>query len=369
MNKYQTYTLTGRILALDSFPSHRELIISCLQKSEIIWEKFVKLADYHLVLQTLYPKIRGHELEKYFPEEVLEHLKHIFDLTSSRNQEIIKQVENLTSVLHKSGIPPLYMKGVGNILDGLYRYPGERILHDIDILVPEPEFIKAANLLLADGYQSNYSFNSHPDNVERHYPILYKPGEPVYVELHRMPVGNSYIGIFNTEMVFKSAKKPGFSENCLVMSDEHKIIHNFIHAQLDHKASIYARDLARNLYDLLLLSGRADPERVFSDFGHYRRTASGYLDIAYDTFGNYPDERNLPALFLHTYRFRYQLNIKSRFAGTISYLLIRIFLGWVVKPFKAITNRKIRRQLIDDLGNPEWYRKQKRYYGKILGIR
>jgi hypothetical protein len=369
MNKYQIYSLLGKILALDATPSHRELIIPDLQREDIIWERFVALADHHLILQSLYPKIRDHELSEYFPREVFEHLKYIFELTTARNLEVIGQAEKLTAALRKESITPLFMKGVGNILDGLYKYPGERILHDIDILVPEKNFEDAAGILIKDGYRSDYKYNPALINRTRHYPILYKPGEPVYAELHRMPVGERFERFFNTGIVLGSAKHPAAYPDCLVMSDEHNIIHNFIHAQLDHQARIYAREFIRNLYDLLLLSGRTDPEVVLADFGHFRRASSGYLDIAYDTFDIIPAKRKLPGFFLHFYRFRYKLNMRSRFVGVASLFFTRVFLGYFVNPIMAITDRELRIKLMNKLVDPEWYKRQGRYYRRVLGIR
>lgn len=368
MNNYLTYSILGKILALDIIPTHRNQIIRELEKDDISWERFVAMADHHLVLQALYPKIRDHNLEEYFPEELLEHLEYIFDLATTRNIEIIKQVERLTHVLLKEGIIPLYMKGVGNILDSLYKYHGERILHDIDILVSEDTFEEAAEVLIRDGYQSNFEYDPLKKTLIKHYPFLFKHGEPVYVELHRMPVGSRYEKFFNTGMAFAFAKHPVDGPDYFVMSDEHKIIHNFMHAQVDHRARIYAREFMRNLYDMLLLSGRKDIEDVMADFGHFKRTSSGYQDITYLTFGIIPAQRKIPGLFLHSYRFRYYLNLRYRFVGVASLFLIRVFLGYIVKPLQASTDRELRRKIISQLHSPEWYKKQGRYYGKVFGI-
>lgn len=369
MNKFQLYTLTGKILALDQLPGQRDQVIREIREENIQWEKLVSIADHHLVLQAIYPKIRDHKLEEYFPEVILEHLKYIFDLTTSRNLDVIKQVENLTAVLSKEGITPLYMKGVGNILDGLYKYPGERILHDIDFLVPEEKLLEAAEILQKDGYQSNYKWKPEFMKQNRHYPILFKPGEPVYAELHWKAVNKIHEKDFTSELIFRNAKKPAKYPECLVMSDEHKIIHNFMHAEVASHSRIYAREFMRNLYDMFLLSERKDPEVVLADFGHYRRTAAGYLDITYDAFGVIPSKRILPKAFLHTFKYRYRLNLRSRFFGSLSLFVLRIFMGYILNPFKAITNKELRTQLITKIKDPKWYGKQFAYYKRVLGIK
>jgi len=375
MNKYQIYSLLGRILALDTVPAHREDIIQTIQKVRIPWEKMMAMADHHLILQALYPKIQDHSLQEHFPEEFLNHLKNIFDLNTSRNLEIINQSERISKVLVNERIKPLFMKGVGNILDGVYTYPGERILHDIDILVSKEKFEDAAEILIKDGYRSNYSYKPRPKSPGKHYPILYKPGEPIYVELHLMPSSHRYDKYFNTDIILKAGRVPPDYLNCLVMSDEHKIIHNFIHAQLDHGARFYGWEFIRNLYDLLLLSRRQDPESVFSEFGHFKRTSSGYLDITYDTFGITPNQRQTPRLFLHTYRFRYYLNLRYWLVRMTSKLVAQIiifskllFLGFIVRPVQAINNKAIRIRLLNHISNPQWYRKQIWNYMNIFGF-
>jgi hypothetical protein len=369
MNKYQTYLLLGKILSLDIIPSHREQIIKDLQLEEIQWQRFVSLADQHLILQSLYPKIRDHNLLEYFPEELTEHLKYIFDLTTQRNLEVIHQTEKLTKVLTNAGITPLYLKGVGNILDGLYKYPGERILHDIDFLVKEEDFDKAAEVILQDGYKSHSEFIPHEKKHHKHYPILFKPGEPVYVELHWTSVGNRYEKYLNTQKIFSAARPPKSQAMGLVMSDEHKIIHNFIHAQLDHRGRTYAREFMRNLYDLLLLSQKADPEQIFSDTGHFKRSSAGYLDICYDTFGITRDNRKSSIILPHFYRYRYFLNMRSRIVSITSLFMIRVFLGYMVKPLQSLFNKRLRKEIVSKLKDAEWYKKQRDYYSRVFGFR
>lgn len=376
MNTYQTYLLLGKILALDLYPGHREGILTELKKNNISWQGFVSLADKHLILQALYPKISDHNLAGFLPEELSIHLKYIFDLTTDRNLEVIEQATELNQALKKEGINPVFMKGVGNILDGVYLYPGERILHDIDILVPEEIFENAAAVLLKDGYQSNYQYKPGQKNPGKHYPILFKPGKPIYLELHRMPSNNRHKRYFSTESIFQKARSAAAYPECLVMSDEHKIIHNFIHAQLDHGARFYGLDFIRNFYDLLLLSKREDPEKVLYDFGHYRRASSGYLDITYHTFAITPLKRFQPRLFMHAYRFRYLLNLRFRPVRAISIavwrlfaLLKLLFTGFFVRPFLAIKDREVRMQLVSHLMSREWYKKQFLYYLRTLGIK
>jgi len=47
---------------------------------------------------------------------------------------------------------PIYLKGTGNLIDGIYSDIGERIIGDIDFLVPEKDFRTTAELFKKEGY-------------------------------------------------------------------------------------------------------------------------------------------------------------------------------------------------------------------------
>jgi hypothetical protein len=363
MNKLQTYSLIGKILALDKIPEHRDAIIKITGKENMNWEKFVLLSDFHLVLQSLFPKIFRHQLLDFFPDDLIIHLHRIYELNAKRNEQILQQISRLNQQFKQAEILPLYMKGAGNLLDNVYSMPGERILHDIDILLPLGKSELAAGLLIDSGYRKNDYNQAGQKKSERHYPILFKPGEPAYVELHFLPVGPQYSKYFDVTQIFANAKPV---KEFLVMSDEHKMIHNFIHAHLDHLSRYYAREYLRNLYDLLVLSFRKDPELVFSDFRHYRRNSTAYLDIFYSAFDMTPSFRKKPWLFLHTYRTRYNMMLRYPKLGILTIFIIRVVSGYILKPITALYNKEVRTNLLLKIKDPGWYRKQGVYYKRLF---
>jgi hypothetical protein len=369
VNRYETYIFLGKMLSLDACRENKPGLIRSINAQEIDWQRFVGMADHHLVLQALYPKIRDHGLSGHLPDELTGHLKNIFDLTTERNVKAVAQAKQINQILKAENIIPVFLKGTGNILDGLYRYPGERILHDIDILVQGSETERAAASLFNAGYKSNYSYEPEKNKLLRHYPILYKPGEPLYVEIHRIPTGRKYLRGFSTETVISASRPSAIYPECLVMADEHKIIHNFLHAQMDHKAHLYGRESMRNLYDMHLLSRRCDAEAILHKFGRFKRISSAYLDITYLSFGSEPEVRKKPFLFLHGYLLRYKTNLRFRWIDTISVFLIRSFYGIVIKPIRSIGNKELRKKLVSNLFSHSWYKKQNGYYRRLFGLK
>lgn len=99
------------------------------------------------------------------------------------------------------------MKGAGNLLDGLYSDVGERIMNDIDFLVPEKDFLLAAQMLKNAGYSSDYPAYWNVESLV-HYPGLFKANVPAGDEIiHRIPVGHAYQSWFNPEIIEKGKKQ------------------------------------------------------------------------------------------------------------------------------------------------------------------
>ena len=142
----------GQCLSLDVHPSFRDEIIVQFADPDYDWNSFIWTCSNHLVLPVIYLKFRDHDLLEYLPEVLAAHLKEVYELNHARNKQIIAQVKELTATLNKAGISPLFMKGAGNLIDVVYSDIGERMMGDIDLLVPETDFLKAVELAKENGY-------------------------------------------------------------------------------------------------------------------------------------------------------------------------------------------------------------------------
>ncbi|HYW96436.1 MAG TPA: nucleotidyltransferase family protein [Bacteroidales bacterium] len=365
MNKLDTYLLTGKLLAKDILYDESDLTIA-LKDADPDWELFTRLADGHLVLQTIYPKIAKSTLKQFFPEDLITHLRIINEMNTQRTLEIIDQCKEIDAILQEIEVSPMYMKGAANILEGLYNDPGERILHDIDILVREDQTDDAFQALINGGYKLNDVFDQRLPLSSKHYPILFKPGQPVYVEVHRYPVSPKYLDTINTDVLFSDKREINGMKGVYAMSDHHKIIHSFIHSQMEHSGHYYAREFLRTLYDLLLLSQKADPETVFKGYPEFQRYTAGYLDVFYKTFSIKPRVRYYPVPYFHCYVRRYQLSLRYPGFGKASFLVRRILRSFILFPLQAIFDKQKRKSLIIKLFTKDWYRKQLMFYGNFF---
>ena len=69
-----------------------------------------------------------------------------------RNEEIIAQAKELNTLLLEHNITPIFIKGTGNLLEGLYEDIAERMVGDIDFLFSKEDYPRAIELLKDNGY-------------------------------------------------------------------------------------------------------------------------------------------------------------------------------------------------------------------------
>ena len=140
MNNKELFYFLGQCLMLDEQPKKREEVIEKINTGNIDWQNFVTLGSNHLVLTAIFLKFEKHNLSNYLPVDLPPFLKEIYDLNNLRNEQILFQIKEVTALLNKNNIYPLFLKGAAHLLVGLYTGIGERILGDIDFLVPEKAY-------------------------------------------------------------------------------------------------------------------------------------------------------------------------------------------------------------------------------------
>lgn len=363
MNKKQTYYLISRTLALDFVAGRVDQIANELPKKKEDWQKWVQTGSDHYVLQSLYLALQKNQMLSLLPDELCESLEHLYQLNFERNQKIISQAYEIKESLEGEGIGCVFMKGAGNIFDGLYRDIGERMLYDLDILVEEQNMVSAAEILMDDGYHTQKKFDPAAHLSTMHYPILVKEDCVAGVEIHRMPVHPGNLKALGTEDVFTTRKAASQEKEFWVMDDRKKIIHNFIHSQLMHDGHNHADVSLRDLYDLLLLSRREDVFDVFKDLKHYRQKSNTYTRLMYEVFDLPMPEKmkktSKPSLFFVKHNLLFSMTRKQR---RVYHLVFQVFKKYIALPFRTIWDKSSRNYVFSRLRRKEWYKQHLEAY-------
>jgi len=135
--------LFDKEINLDLFPS---------KNNDKFWDKFVTIGSSHLVIPSLYYKLKERDFIKLLSDELVSYLKEIYNQNLHRNTKLLKEVNQISSLLMVNDIDHVFLKGAA-LISSIYKESiGIRMVGDIDILISENHISKAKNLLKREGY-------------------------------------------------------------------------------------------------------------------------------------------------------------------------------------------------------------------------
>ena len=137
MNYKETLYFIAKCLTISLEEKNRQEIEKQLKSTSIDWDAVVKVSTAHYVFPALYCNFKRANFLKYLPADLVDYMKHITDLNRDRNSQILQQAQELNSLLLANNIRPIFLKGTGNLLAGIYADNGERMVGDIDFLCSE----------------------------------------------------------------------------------------------------------------------------------------------------------------------------------------------------------------------------------------
>ncbi len=367
MTNKELYEWIGICLALHDRPEIRPQIIGQVSSGCIPWEKFVSVCSRHLITPTVYLIFKQNDILPHITPDLTKYLAEVTELNHERNKKIIRQMAEITNTLRNYRIKPIFLKGSGNLIDHVYPDIAFRMLGDIDFLVREQDYMKTVQILSDDGYYSRHAIYGDPLTY-KHYPRLWKEDRAADIEIHRIPVSEKYNQWFNYRVIEKEMHAPHGNPDCLVLSDNHKIILNFIHSQLGHAGKSLGILSYRDVFDLDLLQKRHAKPVTGIDSRH-RGSFGAYVHMSKRLMQSNGEEDFPAAIQWNLFYLIHQLNLRSR-AFFIAYHGIRRQAGRIKAYCKLapriITSPEIRKMVFDRLSHPPWYRKQLLWWASIF---
>lgn len=364
MNYPETLRFVGRCLSLRNRPGKAIELETQITSDGVEWERVVHLSSNHLVLPAFHIQLKKAGILNLLPVELGEYLDYLTADNRERNQQILKQVNEINGLLNKNGIQPIYLKGVAHLLLNLYDDIGERMIGDIDFLVEEMEMLKAAEILIKAGFSPLVEYSSNKHNKTRHYPRLSSERHCAAVEIHRQVLIYPYYKKFSYDYINKN-KKHLQSKNMFVPSDKDLIIHNTLNAQLNDKALINYSINLRQMYDFVLLSEKTNATTAFKEFGSFDRAYriwAGMCNEFLDT-SSYSDYKDAPRVRMYIRRMHFfSLNpVAHQIYQTFVYVFWRIQ-SYISLIFRALFNSEERKGIIERISDPDWYAKHLNSY-------
>jgi hypothetical protein len=270
----------AKCLTISLEDNNRQEIEKQLKSKSIDWDAVVKVSTAHYVFPALYCNLKRVDLLKYLPQDLVAYMMHITELNRDRNLKIIEQAKKLNKLLLANNITPIFLKGTGNLLEGLYNDIAERMVGDIDFVVSKEHYPRAIEILLKNKYKTK--IKEKYLMPFRHYPRLTKFGEIAAIEIHSKLVIDKYTHEFNYNVIHKEFQK---TNDVFILSFEHQLALSIIAKQIND-SGIHYKDIAlRNAYDVFLLSKKVNAKETILKFNTLKKHLNSFLAVTYITFG------------------------------------------------------------------------------------
>ncbi len=251
MNYKETLYFTARCLTLATTNIHLEWVKQLIAEDKVDWDNVVKLSTANYVFPALYHNLKTADLLALLPKDLVEYMIHITELNKARNLAILTQAKEVNALLRTHQITPIFLKGTAGVLQGLYGDVSERMVGDIDFIVPKEDYENAYELLIRNGYDKvHHTTYDYP--MFKHQPRLQHPEKIAAVEVHKELLLEAYAKEFNYEKISKNSFET--NDHIRVMSYENQLALSIIAIQINDDGQYYKIMSLRNAYDVFILS-------------------------------------------------------------------------------------------------------------------
>ncbi len=233
MNKYTKALFDLSILispvAIDD-AELKEIMLS----DDTPWDEIIDFANQHLLIPTLCESLKQKDLTQFVKNElIVEYLETVYDINTTRNQAILVQLQDIANLFSEIDVKPILLKGASALSEGHYSGIGERMMSDIDILVPEDRILECIELLESKkgGYQPIDSEENFWTEDGHHYRRIHSENGAAALELHRYCLGKGYPYLSNSR-VMEHVRDSKRIENAFVIEPTFELYHAFLHSEI-----------------------------------------------------------------------------------------------------------------------------------------
>jgi hypothetical protein len=349
LNYKQTLFFIAKSLTISLEEKNRDEIELMLKTTDVDWDAVVKVSTSHYVFPAIYCNFKRADFLKYLPTDLVEYMKHITNLNRYRNTQIIQQAKDLNSLLLESNISTIFLKGTGNLLEGLYQDIAERMIGDIDFLFSEKDFFKAIDIIKNDNYTKTEGQLDYFPGF-RHYSRLVKQENIAAVEIHKEVTIEKYRGEFNYKIISEDTQ---IINDFSVLSFENQLSLSIITSQINDYGFEFKNFSLRNAYDVFLLSKKVDTKKAISKFTKLKNPLNCFLANCNLVFGDLESLEYFKTKESENYLKAFNKSLyKSKSNIKINFKLIKINLNRRFGKFcKSIYNSENRKWLLNRIKN------------------
>jgi len=279
MNYKETLFFVAKCLTINHEEHNKRIVEEMLQSNTVDWDEVVKLSTAHFVFPALYCNLKRASFLSYLPEDLVEYMKYITELNRKRNEQIIAQAKELNTLLLEYNITPIFIKGTGNLLEGLYEDIAERMVGDIDFICSPEDYPKAIKFLNLNGYHSKTKLKTSP--TFRHYPRLINSSRISACEIHSDFLDEKYRHEFDYDFIIKNIQT---LNNFSLMNFKDQLTLTIATFQINEYGFLKKSLPLRNAYDVFLLSKKTNAKKAFLEFNALKHPLHCFLASCYEIF-------------------------------------------------------------------------------------
>lgn len=373
MTHKEALLFVGKCLTLDLYPERSVEIVEQIRGGNVVWEKVVWVSSSHFVLPAMYLQLERALILEELPLDLIDHMRNLTDQNRERNRQIMRQIDDVVHMLNAHSIAPVLLKGTAHLFLPLYKDIAERMIGDIDFLVEEHQFHRAAEILIEAGYKPLVNFVPKTEAITKHYPRLQNFDYPAAVEIHRQVLRYPNDRFFHSSEVIKGKVRISQTNELYIPSVGSLMVHNVLNNQINDYGYRYANLNLRQMYDFLMLSVYANPAAVLKDYGRLSNLVNAYLgaaSLAFSSPNTIPYQQSITGRF-HYQRYLFFLKQPGwvwRSYKTVFYLIDRLS-RYIVLPVKSVYRKDVRASVWARIKNPAWYKNHVLSYLHYFGFR
>jgi hypothetical protein len=353
----ETLFFIAKCLTISLEEKNRDKIELILKTTDVDWEAVVKVSTSHYVFPTIYCNFKRAAFLKYLPADLVDYMIHITNLNRDRNTQIIQQAQELNSLLLANNIKPIFLKGTGNLLAGLYKDIAERMVGDIDFIFSKEDYPKAITILREFGYSEVEKKEYYPPDEKKHYRRLQKENNTAAIEIHSELLGiKKYSSEFNYNFVEKDSQLINVIN---VLGYANKLNLSIIANQINDSGFYYKTMALRNAYDVFLLSKKTNAKYAVNSLNKLSHPLNCFLAACDEVFNQVDsleyNKNAKTALYLRNFNNQFSKPIIGQSKLNKIYIFIkRIF--YIL--YKSIIYKEYRVFLFKSLTDKNWYKEK-----------
>jgi hypothetical protein len=354
LNYKEILYFIAKCLTISLEEKNRQEIEKQLKSKSIDWDTVVKVSTSHYVFPALYCNLKRVDFLKYLPQELVSYMQHITNINRERNNQIITQAQELNNLLLANNITPVFLKGTGNLLAGIYQDIAERMVGDIDLIFLKEDYPKAFTLLREFGYDKEI----HLELPHRHYPRIIRKDSIAGVEIHKELLIEKYANEFNYNFIAKDSQ---VIKGVRVLSYANKLNLSIIANQINDSGFYYKGMALRNAYDVFLLSKKTSAKYAMIKLDKLSHPLNCFLAACYEVFNSVESleytktKKTASYLSVFNSQFTNRNRAKRRYKRIRRYLILKYRVNII---YNSVTHKVYRIWLFKKLSSLDFYKRR-----------